>query len=166
MSSQLVILGRLADRTAESAIVSVTERLGMIGRLNDAYPSIRPVVDAVSEPGDLIVQVDAPESGTAVELEDEVGGLGEGSRLIRLLRALTGLNVSDIRLLWSWDDPDIASLRHREGSIADLVQLLGRPESWGEAEQRGPNLYHVSYDSPLLFTLQPAPASRHESDTK
>lgn len=158
MSSKLVILGRLADRNTEDALIRVCDQLGLVTSLHDVYQSVRSLIDAVCEPGDLILQVDAPESGTSTELDDEVVELGEGSRLVRLLRFLVQLNLRDVRLIWSWDFPDIASLRHSEGNIDDLIHLLRRPESWGVAEMSSPKLCYISYDSPLLFALRPDPA--------
>lgn len=153
MSSSLVVIGLPCGPTGGNRIAEIASELYLDASF-DIHPSVKVVAQLLAKPNHCCFTIDAPESGTATELEDECASLGMGARLPRFLETLMSEELlTEVRLAWSWDFPDPAISRHEEGSVADLVALLSRSETWGQRVEVRPGVFHLSFDSIFVFCL-------------
>jgi len=154
LSSSLVVIGSPSDPSGCHRIAEIASSLHMAVSF-DIYPSVKTVADLLATQAECCFTVDAPESGTATELEHECAALDRGARLPKFLEYLEAEHLlTKVRLAWSWDFPDPNKIRHDQGSVADLVALLSRSETWGRREEIQPGVFHVSYDGIYVFCLK------------
>lgn len=151
MSASLIVIGIPSGPDARARIAEIAFGLHLAVSF-DIHPSVMMVAELLAAEADCSFAVDAPESGTATELEAECAELRMAARLPTFLMQVQPL-LTRVRLAWTWDFPDPAQTRHQQGSVADLVAVLSRPETWARRHEVSPGVYHCSHDGIYVFHL-------------